>query len=324
MLSRFIARAVTATILTVSLAHAQSFSQLGGPVNYPPVGFGGQQFVDNDGCMFLLAGFGGAVKWVPRVNADRRPLCGLPPTFRTDVAAAVKADMASVPLAAAPVALAAARRVSLAQVARPVVAAAPPALVAHARSRNSLLAQLFGMPATASAQGASGGVLTARMMQGAVLAYPSLGAVRASSVIPLPPKGYRLAWKDDRLNPLRGLGTANGQAQQDQVWSRDIPARLVSAAPLVAPPRTTAATMSAPAALTGAAYVEVGTFGEPANAEAVKQRLSALGLPVSTSKITRKGRVLQVVYAGPFAIRAEAEVALATTRNAGFPDAILK
>ena len=74
----------------------------------------------------------------------------------------------------------------------------------------------------------------------------------------------------------------------------------------------------------GAAYVQVGTFGEPANANAVKARLKALGLPVSTSKITRKGKVLQVVYAGPFASAAQAQTALGLARGAGFGDAILK
>ena len=34
-----------------------------------------------------------------------------------------------------------------------------------------------------------------------------------------------------RLNPLRGVGTANGQAQQDQVWTRKVPSELVAEQP---------------------------------------------------------------------------------------------
>ncbi|MBC7477796.1 MAG: SPOR domain-containing protein, partial [Pseudorhodobacter sp.] len=49
-----------------------------------------------------------------------------------------------------------------------------------------------------------------------------------------------------------------------------------------------------------------------------------LGLPIATSSITRKGHMLQVVYAGPFASPTQAQSALATTLGAGFTDAILK
>lgn len=41
------------------------------------------------------------------------------------------------------------------------------------------------------------------------------------------PNGYRKAWDDGRLNPHRAKGTAQGQAQQDLVWTNDVPARLV-------------------------------------------------------------------------------------------------
>ena len=45
---------------------------------------------------------------------------------------------------------------------------------------------------------------------------------------PFVPKGYRLAWTDDRLNPLRGVGTSQGDAAMKMVWTDDVPARLVS------------------------------------------------------------------------------------------------
>jgi len=180
-------------------------------------------------------------------------------------------------------------------------------------------------------QGVIGGGLTSQMMQGARLtttqAVPQMAA--NSNAIPTPPKGYKLAWKDDRLNPMRGIGTAAGQAQQDQVWTRDVPAVAV-AQPVAAPqPRVAVSTMSAPASQSHAAarqasYVQVGTFGQPANADSVRARLASLGLPVSTSNITRKGKVLQIVFAGPFATTAEAQAALAATHSAGYGDAILK
>ena len=416
MLFRIFALAVSATVLTATLAEAQGVRQLGGPRNLPPAGFTGQQFADNDGCVYLRAGFGGQTTWVPRISANRRPLCGFPPTFGAQVAAAADAAMAPDPQATAPVmapvtapvaaqpAPPAARPV----VAQPVIAPPPPA-PSYAPPRRSFFAMLFGPPpvgnpiplvpvappaqqvaqpvaqpvappqmaarpayttpaANAQAQcvpgspvletvvlrsggaalvctrgdgtligwrpplfanGMVGAALTPRLMQGArlVITQPQATARVATAnpnAVPKPPKGYKLAWTDDRLNPMRGIGTAAGQAQQDQVWTRDIPAQGVVAAPQ-AQTRVAVSTMSAPAPATRqAAYVQVGTFGQPANADGVRARLSSLGLPVSTSQITHKGKVLQIVYAGPFATTAEAQSALATTHSAGYGDAILK
>ncbi len=42
-----------------------------------------------------------------------------------------------------------------------------------------------------------------------------------------PPKGYRKAWKDGRLNPLSGVGTTSGKAQMQLVWSNTVPRRLI-------------------------------------------------------------------------------------------------
>lgn len=41
------------------------------------------------------------------------------------------------------------------------------------------------------------------------------------------PKGYQLAWKDDRLNPNRGVGTAQGEAQMNLIWTQEVPRRLI-------------------------------------------------------------------------------------------------
>lgn len=379
MLFKVVSSTVLACVLSVSLAQAQSLARISGPANLPPAGFSGQQFVDARGCLFLRAGFGATVNWVPRVDRGRKPICGMAPSFGPAVAAAVQADMAPEARVVAP-AVVAPSRPAVVVAAAPVVASAP------AAPRGTILGTLFPTRATpepqvvaAPAQPAyraeaaatgqircftsaprlervllrSGGTalvctrgdgtltgwrsplfpagsgvgaaLNNRMMAGATVMGQTTTATRAS--LPTPPPGYRAAWTDDRLNPLRGLGTASGQAQQDQVWTRDIPAQLVvqpQPQPATAKPRTTLSTMSAPQAGTGGSLVQVGTFGQPANADGVKARLSALGLPVSTAKITRSGKVLQIVYAGPFGTPAEAQAALTAARNAGFGDAILR
>ena len=399
MLSKILNAAIFASVVSASVAGAQSIAQLGGPSNLPPSGFSGQQFVDNRGCLFLRAGFGATVNWVPRVDKRHMPLCGFPPSFGAAVIAAVEADMAPEPVARV---VAVPQNTARVVAAKPVVVAAAAVVeqpVAAPR-RGSILALLFGNPHAVQTAGAApvmvvaqptygadlagpasgqiacwssaprlervllrtggtalvctrgdgtltgwrppkfpqgaavGAALTARqvtpeMMAGATVLGNSRAAVAAvGNAVPVPPRGYKLAWKDDRLNPLRGVGTAEGQAQQDQVWTRDVPAVLVAAQPApatatVRATRITVSTMSVPAA-SAASYVQVGTFGEPANAAGVKARLVALGLPVSSAKITRKGKVLQIVYAGPFTSTAAAQAALGLARGAGFGDAILR
>lgn len=172
------------------------------------------------------------------------------------------------------------------------------------------------------------------------VAQPAAQPVARSHDLPKPPKGWVYAWKDDRLNPLRGVGTPAGQAQQDQVWAATVPLVLVTDLPqkkTVAQAlglRTTVSTMSAPVeqpvaqqaapVTSGRLMVQVGCFGDAANVQGTASRLAALGLPVATATTKRKGKALQIVYVGPFATLAEAQAGLATLHGAGFPDAFLR
>lgn len=148
-----------------------------------------------------------------------------------------------------------------------------------------------------------------------------------------PPKGYKLAFEDDRLNPNRGKGTRQGWADQDQVWTREVPARLVADVAKAEGKRVVVRRVhvssksedtSAKPKATGRSYVQVGTFGQPANAEGASSRLSQMGLPVARSKISKNGKPLQIVLAGPFGSRAEAQAALSKARSAGFADAFIR
>ena len=67
----------------------------------------------------------------------------------------------------------------------------------------------------------------------------------------------------------------------------------------------------------GAAFVQIGAFGDPANAERAIATLKGLGLPVSVGV----GGRLKVILAGPFASAAELRDAVALTRRNGYPDA---
>ncbi|MDG1280599.1 MAG: SPOR domain-containing protein [Pseudorhodobacter sp.] len=159
------------------------------------------------------------------------------------------------------------------------------------------------------------------------------------------PRGYKPAWKDDRLNPMRGIGTLRGNAEQDQVWTRKIPAKLVadeearksgkrivyvraasnqSGSIVTSSSNGSASTRATAQKAGGALYVQVGSFGVAANAQTAIAQISRLGLPVARVKQSRKGQALQVILAGPFKEIGQARQALAQTRSAGFGDAFLR
>jgi cell division protein FtsN len=178
-----------------------------------------------------------------------------------------------------------------------------------------------------------------RTLASAVLPVLVKGSVSGGSKsykYPPTPEGYEPAWDDGRLNPNRGKQTVEGVIDQDEIWTRTVPSELredskvqrkrlvIVERPTVAAaePRREAVRASSKAA--GGRYVQVGTFGVPANADGAAARLSSLGLPVARSRVQKGGRTLQIVLAGPFASQGEVQAALSAARRAGFGDAIVR
>jgi len=62
-------------------ADAKTLRNSNGPANLPPSTFKGNYFVDNAGCGYVRAGYGGNTQWVPRVQRNRTLVCGQTPTF---------------------------------------------------------------------------------------------------------------------------------------------------------------------------------------------------------------------------------------------------
>ncbi len=130
-----------------------------------------------------------------------------------------------------------------------------------------------------------------------------------------PPAGYEPVWSDGRLNPNRGLPEIQAQ----------VPVAANPPAGNLAPAAERMSTMTAPAphAVGDGAYVQVGTYGNPANAANAQATLQSLGLPVAVSTISRDGRNLQIVAAGPLSA-ADINAALAAARAAGYTDAFIR
>ena len=285
-----IAIAVSMAVIPVN---AQNLRNSSGPSELPPSSFGGAQFVDSEGCIYVRAGSGGNVNWVPRVTRDRKVMCGFPPTFAKRSAAK-----------------------------KPVAMASPKPVAKVAK----VLATRGVVPKTRSV---------------AVAIVPAALKI---------PKGYRLAWDDDRLNANRAKGTATGEAQMAAIWTTTVPRQLIAnqkettsifgtkkkrkknvvavattapsgPAPMAAP-KVVISSKTQPTSTFGR-YVQVGTFGVKANAKATISKLQGLGLPVSRRSISKNGNELTIVFAGPFESSTDVPGALAKVRRNGFSDAFL-
>lgn len=62
-------------ILFGGMAGAQTLRMDNGPEELPPKSFKGKQYVDSKGCVYIKAGYGTRITWVPRVNRQRKVFC---------------------------------------------------------------------------------------------------------------------------------------------------------------------------------------------------------------------------------------------------------
>lgn len=297
---RFPVLTALAVLSAPIVAHSLTLAEGRQPQERPPASFAGPQYVDSRGCVYMRAGYGSVINWVPRIDDKRQVLCGYQPTLPAPVA------VASVPAA-------------------PQMAEGAP-------------------------------------VQHAALALTITPAEQSMKVAPITiPKGYMLGWTDDRLNPLRAVGTKEGEAQMERIWTNTVPRRLrdapvpdvstpaaVAVAQVQRPIRPTQVTDTAyegpapkpvahlstsnterPVASDGEAaatgrFVQLGAFAVPANAARVAAELGKMGLPVVQSSSHLGKTRVEVILAGPFDGSAALQAALIRVHGAGFRDAFAR
>lgn len=276
-----------------ALALAQPLMGEGGLAEAPPADFTGLQYIDSTGCVFLRATFGGTVGWVPQVNADRKPLCGYPPTLAQAPGAEAVAPADDKLPAADEVDLAAA----VAAVAfTPEAAGQPEAPPQTASPRKIGCYKSAPVPIVVDLQGGGKAVVCTRG-----------DGSRDGWRPPIYPEGSEVppgqAALEAELAPGRCFGS--------------LPC-LGAAAPEAAPePASTEVPV-------GTIFVQVGAFAVAANADRSEAQIAQMGLPAGRSGLVLAGTELQVIHAGPFTDRSEALAAQAQLRAAGFSDAFIR
>lgn len=297
---------VYAAAAMVCLFSASAVVAQSGPAELPPASFEGQQYVDSLGCVYLRAGYGGQVQWVPRINASRAPLCGYPPTYGSGAAEAATEgvlDKTEAPRAKAPV-----RKKPPAAVGKLVIKA-PPKLKPDAAGNSDNAPGDVAMSASAPPPGQIGCYRSASVPLVVALMDGGFAVVCTTG------DGSLDGWRP----PIYPPGSSAGAALK---YGRITGLRMTSSGQVVA---MTAPVSASSMAATPAAkiYVAVGTYRVPANAAGAVTTLKALGLPTAKSQMNRKGRALQVIYAGPFSSITAARAALAAAQGAGFDDAFI-
>ncbi len=164
------------------------------------------------------------------------------------------------------------------------------------------------------------------------------------------PPGYILVDRsDNRMNPMRGVRTAQGDAQMAAIWENGTP-RSLRTLPLdrqvvtanhsrhdrfegdpnkgglalrLSSRSAPGAKLETPAASATSAprYIRAATFADAAEAKQAAQALAAQGVPVRLGSVSRKGVPFKVVLAGPFGDLNGAQAALNTVRAAGYSGA---
>jgi hypothetical protein len=240
-------------------AQAQGLRGAEGPAEVPPSSFTDSQYVDSRGCIFIRAGRSGIVRWVPRVTRSREQMCGYRPST---IAAPQPIAPTVVPQATAAVSPHSHHSQPMPQQRVIVQVQQPRAQFrgnfqrqggASFRSAGGGQTACFGASVISQQYVNSNGSHVVRCGPQKVAptatnsnafqtrrGFYNTGSANtyaiqdpAARIVQVPgpqfaaPPGYQPVWTDGRLNPIRGIGTLEGQIRTQQVWTNTVPSRLV-------------------------------------------------------------------------------------------------
>ncbi|QDC08656.1 hypothetical protein FHY55_05105 [Oceanicola sp. D3] len=292
MLKRVLsAAAVVASLFSGAMAQAQS---KGTPAEFPPASYKGAQYVDSKGCVFVRAGFEGAVSWVPRMTRGRKQICGVSPTF-------AKAPKPNVPVVTdAPTRTVAARPAPAQTQTRTRAATS-----GEATTRTRVVKQRSSVPSatTRSEPRVVRRAATPETRQASTRTTTETRVIRRQSSTSSVTRG------EPRVVRREVAPAPRQPAAQPRVVRRS-----AASAP---------ATTRQPAAASSGRYVQVGTFFDDIEARQTASRLRGAGLPVRTRAMTRSGKRMTIVMAGPLAGSA-LTAGLRKARALGFSSAYVR
>ena len=213
--------AVAASALSAGFADARLKEEQ--PAEFPPLSYKGKQYVDSRGCVFIRAGIGNDVAWIPRVTRKRKMVCGLQPSLTAGTTLSSPS---------------AAPRTGVVQITLDDPNATT---AAQPGSASGQVISTSGASPYVSRPVVSAPRVQTRVVQQPVEAVPYDGVYSQTRAVPrhvaenrvntrnvTVPHGYQRIWTDDRLNPHRTEQNLQGRSDMAYVWTQTVPRRLVN------------------------------------------------------------------------------------------------
>lgn len=305
----------------------------------PPGDYPGAQYIDRSGCVFVREGGG----WVPRRDKDDAPVCGFPPS--KPALEQVAAPPPSPEAVLTEILAQGLRSGDLVSEPAPEPLAQPSPDPAQAELNASLARQIalddklrsamtgtapqglcarLGYRTGGDATPIVGGDVTQGLCPGMTADSPAPLAVATA------PKPHTASAAAPERQPVRAdprpaaskpaepkpVGSAGQQAHVAEKPSSVVVRRI---APVQ--PTKTAPVEMIPA---HARYVQIGTYGDQANALAALRRLSQMGYRTAQRHEQRDDGPHKVILAGPFTDRQALVTALTRLRAQGYPRAVAR
>lgn len=279
---------VVSTFLSGVVVNAATLSEISEPAELPPARFSAKQYIDSNGCVFVRAGVGNTITWVPRVTRSRELVCGYQPSLQSS-ASSSKTQTSQAPKTVKKAPRPAAAPVVVAQIAPAPVALTPPF---------PRLPAGYEPVWDDDRLNPKRGIVTAR----------GEATMRLIWTDTVPRKLVAENGQDVKLRQAHlRYNSANGGATRTTTGTKTAPKPLRVAS-----------------ADAGARHVQVAAYRDVEDAKLIARRFMEKGYPVVVRRTKQRGKSLNIVFLGPFASPSDIRTGLGAAHAAGFKNAALK